>query len=196
MSDAPLLGLVLGGGKSSRMGRDKAALEYHGRSQLRHAFALAAKVCGEAFVSCRAEQASDTVFSGLPQIHDRFLGFGPMGGILSALATRREAAFLVLACDLPFLDHEALTHLVAARDPAKTATAFIGFENKPEPLCAIYEPRAFAEFLGFLGQGIQCPRKALMRSDVQLLDSGNGKFLENVNRPEEFAQALANLAGK
>jgi molybdopterin-guanine dinucleotide biosynthesis protein A len=147
----------------------------------------------EAFVSCRADQAQHPAFSGLPQIHDRFLGFGPMGGILSALLLRRDAAFLVLACDLPFLDEAALAQLVRSRNPDKTATAFLGHENLPEPLCAIYEPRAYAEFLGLMGQGIQCPRKALIRSDILSLRPENAHALANVNHPEEFQAAVDGL---
>jgi molybdenum cofactor guanylyltransferase len=189
----PLFGLILGGGRSSRMGRDKAALEYHGKPQLQHTFDLAKTICMEAFVSCRADQAQHPAFDGLPQIHDRFLGFGPMGGILSALLLHREAAFLVLACDLPFLDTSTLAQLVRLRNPEKTATAFLGHENLPEPLCAIYEPRAYAGFLGLMGQGIQCPRKALIRSDILALQPENAGALANVNRPEEFQAAVDGL---
>src|SRR4051812_48306686 len=116
MPDAPLLGLVLGGGQSRRMGRDKASLAYHGKPQIVHAWELLRQAGLEAYVSCRTDQAEAEGFQGLPQISDRFLGFGPMGGILSALLFRRDAAFLVLACDLPFLDKEALSHLIATRD--------------------------------------------------------------------------------
>jgi len=175
------------------MGRDKASMEYHGKSQLRHAFDLAKSVCAEVFISCRADQAQDPAFTGLPQIHDRFLGFGPMGGILSALLSRREDAFLVLACDLPFLDTATLARLTALRNSNKTATAYIGHENLPEPLCAIYEPRAYAEFLVLMSQGIQCPRKALIRSDILTLHPENAHALANINRPEEFQAAMESL---
>ena len=193
MSDAPLLGLVLGGGKSTRMGRDKASLAYHGKPQIVHAWELLRGLGMEAFVSCRADQAEAEGFRGLPQIQDRFLGFGPMGGILSALALRRDAAFLVLACDLPHLDSETVSALIAARNPAKIATAYRGYQDLPEPLCAIYEPAAYAALLGFMGQGIDCPRKSLIRSDIELLAPYDAHALANVNRPEEYSAAMTAL---
>lgn len=193
MPDAPLLGLVLGGGQSKRMGRDKTSLVYHGKPQILHTWELLRSVGIEAFVSCRADQSESEGFQGLPQIHDRFLGFGPMGGILSALLSHRDSAFLVLACDLPFLDAESISNLIAARDTSKIATAYLGHENLPEPLCAIYEPAAYAALLGFLGQGIHCPRKSLIRSDICAVVPASAHTLANVNRPEEYEEAVREL---
>ncbi len=189
MPEARLLGLVLGGGRSTRMGRDKASLSYHGKPQIVHAWELLRDAGLETYVSCRADQADVEGFRGLPQIPDRFLGFGPMGGILSALLSQRDAAFLAVACDLPFLDAGALSRLIAARDPAKIATAYLGHENLPEPLCAIYEPSAYSALLGFVGQGLHCPRKALIRSDIRALAPERAEALANVNRPEEYEAA-------
>ena len=193
MAEAPLLGLILGGGQSRRMGRDKASLAYHGKPQILYTWELLEKLGIKAFVSCREDQSDAESFKGLPQIHDRFLGFGPMGGILSALSLHRESAFLVLACDLPFLDTGTLAALIRARNPDKVATAYRGHEDLPEPLCAIYEPTAYAALLGFLGQGIHCPRKSLIRSDVELLEPIDAHALANINRPEEYDTAIQTL---
>lgn len=193
MPEAPLLGLVLGGGQSSRMGKDKASLNYHGKPQIRHALELLASAGIESYVSCRADQSESENFRGLPQIHDRFIGFGPMGGILSALLFRRNAAFLVLACDLPFFDAPSLSALIAARNPAKISTAFLSPDGLPEPLCAIYEASSYSELLAFVGRGIHCPRKALINSDIQGLAAENPHALANINRPEEYQAALDSL---
>ncbi len=195
MPDTPLIGLVLGGGKSRRMGRDKAAIAYHGKPQIVHAWELLRGAGLEAYVSCRADQNEAEGFRGLPQIQDRFLDFGPMGGILSALLFNRETAFLALACDLPFLDAEALSALIAARDPSKIATTYLSPEGLPEPLCAIYEPAAYPALLGFVGQGVHCPRKALIRSDILGLQPPSVQALANVNRPEEYEAAKEALIG-
>lgn len=190
----PLLGLVLGGGRSQRMGTDKAALAYHGKPQTHHGLDLLAPHCAEAFVSCRAEQSMDPAFAGLPQIHDSFLGIGPLGGILSALRARPGAAFLVIACDLPHLDAATLSALAAGRDPLRAATAFAGSqEGLPEPLCAIYEPRAYARALQLLGQGVDCPRKLILNSSAALLAPPDPRALRNVNDPVEYREAKASL---
>jgi len=191
---APLYGLVLGGGRSERMGRDKAALAYHGKPQIRHSLELLEPLCARAFVSCRAEQTADPAFAGLAQIHDAFLGLGPMGGILSALQAHPGAAFLVIACDLPFLDAATLEALTRGRDPLRAAAAFTGPQDGlPEPLCAIYEPRAYARALQLLGQGVDCPRKFILNSSAVLLTAPDMRALRNVNDPGDYREALASL---
>lgn len=181
----PILGLVLTGGQSSRMGRDKAALAYHGEAESRRVFGLLSKVCSQVFISCRADQADEPGRKGLPQIHDVWPGKGPLSGLLAAFDARPDATWLVAACDLPRLDAEVLDTLVAGRDPHKFATAFRGYEDFPEPLCALYEPKARVRLLQFLALGYECPRKMLINSPIRLLALLAGDRLANVNTPED-----------
>jgi molybdopterin-guanine dinucleotide biosynthesis protein A len=195
LATVPLYGLVLGGGRSSRMRADKAALRYHGKPQTEHCLDLLRAHCAQSFVSCRADQAGEPGFAGLPQIHDSFLDMGPLGGILSALRAHRDAAFLVVACDLPFLDAASLAALVAGRDPFKVATAFAGPQDGlPEPLCAVYEPRCYPRALQLLGQGLSCPRKVILNSSARILPAPDPRSLHNANDPDAYAQALKTLA--
>jgi molybdenum cofactor guanylyltransferase len=191
----PLYGLVLAGGRSTRMRMDKASLAYHGKPQAEHCLDLLAPLCLQSFLSCRMDQADQPGFAGIPQIRDSFLDMGPMGGILSALRAHRHAAFLVVACDLPHLDEATLRRLVSKRAPRKSATAFLGSgDGLPEPLCAIYEPRSYPVLLKFVGEGIHCPRKALLKSDFRRVKPLRPEALTNVNHPDEFREALKNLA--
>jgi len=112
---APLLGLVLAGGRSKRMRTDKAALLYGGRSQLERAMALIAPHVARAYVSVRADQGSDPLRARFSQIPDSHENLGPIAGLLAAQARHPEAAWLVLACDLPLLDD-------ARRPPTDRAT--------------------------------------------------------------------------
>ena len=184
----PLLGLVLTGGKSERMGTDKAALKYGAEEESLRVLGLLKEFCSEVFISCRAEQADLPGRRGLPQIHDSLLGRGPTGGILAALEARPEASWLVAACDLPGLDRQTLAALVAGRDPFKVGTAFRGFQDLPEPLCAIYEPKAAPRLYQFLAAGYDCPRKMLINSPARILEPPAGSGLTNVNTPEEAAR--------
>ena len=117
---APLYGLVLAGGRSSRMKRDKAALAYHGRSQLAVAFERLAARVERCFVSVRPDQTDDPTRRDLPQIVDREAEIGPIAGIMAAQQSAPEAAWLVLACDLPFLSDAALDAQVAANARASS----------------------------------------------------------------------------
>ena len=140
----PLYGLVLAGGRSSRMQRDKASIEYRpGETQLAAAVKLLESRVARSFISVRPDQRDDSTRAGFRQIVDRGGVEGPIAGISAALAEFPDAAWLVLACDLPFLGARTLDALIAARDTAAEATAFrSSHDGLPEPLCAIYEPRA------------------------------------------------------
>ncbi|MCC2545556.1 NTP transferase domain-containing protein [Hymenobacter sp. BT175] len=189
----PLRGLVLAGGQSQRMQTDKGRLRYHGAEQREHAAALLARVCTDVHVSCRPDQVADLP-AGLLPLPDRFLGLGPVGGILSALQTDPDAAWLVVACDLPFLSAATLQHLVAHRNGSKVATAFQSPDNGfPEPLITIWEPQSYGVLLRFLALGYSCPRKALINSDIELLPAPDPRELRNINTPEEAAQARQEL---
>lgn len=187
----PLKGLILAGGKSSRMKRDKAAIDFHGKSQIDHVNELLSSHCDEVYVSIRPDQSDDPVRTTLPQIQDTFLEMGPMGGILSALRADANAAWLVVACDLPFIDEETLRALVEGRNPFRLATAFASARDGfPEPVCAIYEPKAVMGLLQFLAIGYDCPRKVLINSRAHLLEPPNDVVLSNVNRPDEYEAAM------
>jgi molybdenum cofactor guanylyltransferase len=191
---APLYGLLLAGGRSRRMGRDKAALAAAGRSQLERAMALLAPHVERAFVSVRADQRSDPLRAGFPQIVDRHENLGPIAGLLAAQAQYPGHAWLVLACDLPLLDAATLTHLLRHRAAAREASAYRSSrDGLPEPLCAIYEPSSRARLAAYVAAGRDCPRKFLMQADVELLDEPNPRALDNANTPEEYAAAMAAL---
>jgi molybdenum cofactor guanylyltransferase len=192
---APLFGLVLAGGASTRMRADKATLDYHGRPQLQWAFDLLSRFCTTTFVSVRPDQRDDATRAAYPQIVDRQPGAGPIAGISAALLAHPKAAWLVLACDLPFVSERTLKHLIAARDPQRLATAYrSSHDGLPEPLCAIWEPGARDALTAYMATGKQCPRKFLINSDVALLALPDVRALDNVNTPEELGAAVKALA--
>jgi molybdenum cofactor guanylyltransferase len=194
VSVAPIYGLILAGGASKRMQRDKAALKYLGRTQLERAFELASRHVDKVFVSVRADQISDPTRAPRPMIVDLGEGEGPIVGIRSALAAYPEAAWLVLACDLPFLSDAAIEGLLRRRDPNSLATAYkSAHDGLPEPLCAIWEPAAARALAGYQAGGGQCPRKFLIRHAAHLIDPLDPRALDNVNTPEEYSQAAAAL---
>ena len=193
-STAKLFGLVLSGGKSTRMGTDKGLIKYHGVPQREYLYDLLSQVCKETFISLREEQEAELP-SGMQTIVDLNEFRGPYNGLLSAHKKYPEAAWLVLACDLPLMDLEALNELISQRDNAKQATAFALKENPlPEPLCAIWEPHAFADSLRYLESGVgTCPRKFLINNDTKLVFPKNEKVLLNANSEEEYKEAVEKL---
>ena len=188
----PLLyGLVLAGGKSTRMGRDKGLIEYHGKPQREYVFEMMDDVCEKTFLSFREGQENE---SELPVLHDTFTGLGPFGAILSAFREHPNQAWLVVACDLPLLDKKTLDYLFKNRNSSKLATAFYNPETDfPEPLITIWEPRSYPILYQFLAQGYSCPRKVLINSDIEMLKIDETAVLKNVNKPEELAEVKAQI---
>ncbi len=187
---APIYGLLLAGGQSRRMQRDKATLEYAGEPQLARAARLLQPLVAKTFVSVRAGQELDAQRSAFQPIVDRLPDLGPLGGIHAALHTHPDAAWLVLACDLPFLDAATLQQLIAARVPQKLATAYRSrFDGMPEPLCAIWEPASRSIIDAWIAQDKSCPRGFMKNHDVALLELSNSRALDNINTAEEYLAA-------
>ncbi|WP_197493356.1 molybdenum cofactor guanylyltransferase [Woeseia oceani] len=196
MNDAPVLkGLVLAGGQSRRMGSDKALLLHDGRSQLAYTMALLGQFTSAAYVSTSKALRDETERASFPQIVDRYDDLGPVAGILSAMDTDPQAAWLVVAVDLPNIDDRTLGFLVESRNAAQPFSAFRSSHNElPEPLCAVYEPSARAIIDDFVAQGIVCPRKIMIRSDTCLLNQPNANALDNMNTPDDLARSDLQVA--
>ena len=195
MSRIPLLGLLLAGGQSRRMGKEKASLSYAGSTQPERVAKLLQAHCNEIFLSLRKGQAGVRKVRNLPIVRDSREGRGPLVGILSAFDVRTDAAWLVVACDLPFLDELTLDNLIAKRDKSRLATAYrSSHDGLPEPLCTIYEPHSLSTFEEYFDRDICCPRKILINTDPLLLEPVNHRALDNVNTPEDYKEAVRHLS--
>ena len=203
----PLAALILAGGKSTRMGTDKAMLDYHGMPQWQYlAGLLQALHLQDIRISCRAGQ--EPAFGAFPVVTDTFLELGPTGAILSAFRQEPDTAWLVLACDLPLMDAATLRYLLAQRRRSALATAFRqayapaawahgttgAHAGAPEPLIAIWEPRSYPLLLQLLAQGVSMPRALLTHAQAHLLDAPDPLALLNVNTPEEYKAVCRMLA--
>ena len=195
ISAPPLFGLVLTGGRSSRMQRDKATLEYRpGETQVDAAMKLLEGRVTRAWLSVRPDQQQDPVRARYPQIVDSGDLQGPIAGIVAAMEAHPTAAWLVLAVDLPFLDARTLDALIAGRAPDADATAFrSSHDGLPEPLCAIFEPRSREKIAAHISGGRNCPRKFLINAQTRLLDQPDPHALDNVNTLDEYSSAMTVL---
>ncbi len=188
----PLYGLILAGGKSTRMGQDKDRLDYHGQPQAVYLYQIVNNLCEKAFMSIRADQKDDQE-KGINYIVDQNHYRGPFNGLLSAQDKYPEAAWLVLACDLPLIDKQTIAELIKARDPERDGTAMATQKSGlPEPLVAIWEPKGLDIAKNYLKTAeSSCPRKFLLRHDCKLVFPEKDQVLLNANNPEEYQEALA-----
>lgn len=192
--DRPLYGLILTGGKSERMGTDKALLDYRGKPHAIYLREMLAPYCEEVFLSARAGQWKNTPLEQIPTIEDSIQSSGPnsssgpIAGILSAFALHPDAYWFVVACDLPNVTSSMVEEIIDRQELAAVATVFRNAEDDfPEALFGLYSPLARAEFLKASQADVRCPVKVLRLAGVKgVAQSGTGD-LANINTPEERA---------
>lgn len=180
-----LKGLVLAGGKSSRMGEDKGLLVYHQKAQRIHCFDLLGELSLESVhISCRKDQVDE--LEGYAPIPDRAGRAGPLFILQHIFHLYPDSSWLLLPCDVPLMDINTLEYLIARRNPAKIATAFRSpSDGKPEPLLSIWEPAAMPLIQSAIAEGNFSPRRLLMEHDTEIIDAPNEEALLNANSPED-----------
>ncbi|MEX0273906.1 MAG: NTP transferase domain-containing protein [Flavobacteriaceae bacterium] len=198
MKPKGLYGLVLSGGKSTRMGEDKGLISYYGLPQREYLYQLLDKVCERTFISLRSDQTE-----GLPSAYgvilDQDVYRGPFNGILSAHMRYPEVAWLVLACDLPLIHEAALQELIAHRNKEAVGTT-LALKNDnplPEPVCAIWEPHGLDTAMEYLANDANgtCARKFLIRNHAHLVFPEDESVLVNANSKEDYDTIVSKIKG-
>ena len=188
MFTPPLIhGLLLAGGKSRRMGKDKAELKIDGKHTMRE---KSLKLLSDLEIHSFLSIATDDQRSyNIRTIRDRVANMGPLGAIDSAFAVQPDHAWLVIACDMPNLSSDTLKTLIANRDPKKSATCYLSpVDEFPEPLCAIYEPSAASQISEAVKHKHLCARRLLASLPLHGVLLQNTDALVNCNRPEHLEE--------
>jgi len=169
------------------MGQDKALIRLLSKTLLEFTHDLLQECLKSVYVSIREDQIGEPIRSKFKLIIDDYKQSGPMAGILSAHKSHLHSAWLVVACDMPSLDKQTLTHLMNQRDASFDATAFNSpKDNLPEPLCAIYEPELLSGVLENPNLlPTNSPRDLLLQSRVKFIETKNPSALENTNYPRD-----------
>jgi molybdopterin-guanine dinucleotide biosynthesis protein A len=195
-------GFVLAGGKSSRMGQDKALLELGGVALIERAAWLAESVAGSATII-----GANDAFSalGLRVVEDDWPGSGPLGGIATALRMSDAEWNLVIACDLPYLTRAWLEFLVGSAPGAETGVGAIVPMNErgAEPLCAMYAKRSEPAIRAALEGGTRKVTDGLASLRVKYLEpaewkgfDSDGLLFKNMNSPEDYTEARRRIGGR
>ncbi|MYL83991.1 NTP transferase domain-containing protein [Desulfovibrio aerotolerans] len=188
------LGVILAGGKSSRMGRDKAWLTFFGQPLFCRVADTLAAVTGEVLVSGRDPLPFDLC---LPWLPDATPGNGPAGGVLTVLAATGRPC-LIVSCDLPFLEEAVLKRLITAwqtRPPEALMTTYRIIESGyVESLVAIYDPEGIPVLQRNLAQGQRrlsaiFPEEMRCHVDYSRADPAVARAFFNVNSPPDLIRA-------
>jgi len=188
----PITAVILAGGESKRMGRDKANLPLRGGTTfLQRTAALAAEACDSVIVVGR-DRPSDWPFAHTSFVPDDMPGLGPAGGIATALRHTPDS-ILAIACDMPALTAEALCWLRDAAAAYRFAPGVIGVrDDDVEPLFGIYRQSCLRPLELRLQAGRQSLQGLIAALPFALVEipAIHRPALRNVNTPEDFADAF------
>lgn len=172
------------------MGTDKGLLHYHAKPQRDYAAALLAPFCEKVFLSLNQEQAVNTSNA----IIDEFPNAGPLGGIWSAMRQHPQVAWLVVACDMPFLNEQIINCLVQHRNTTQQATVFQHPDTGHiEPLVSIWEPAIYQYTEQYFLASKRSPQQLLATAAIHIVNPPDALFLQNINNTEAFEEAIAAL---
>lgn len=186
-----LSGIVLAGGRSSRMGRNKALMEFHGQTLISLVLGKLSRLCNELIIATDDAEPC----AGLPAriVPDVIAGRGALGGIHAGLAAMRNDRAIVVACDMPFLSLSLLRYMAVVAPNHEVVVPRLGGYH--EPLHAVYSASCLGPIERIVAAG---PRRILAlydrvrvhevtREAVRLFGADLSFF--NVNTPDDWAEA-------
>ena len=179
----------MAGGESSRLGREKAFINYHGKPQVLHLHQMLKSLQLEVYISCRRGQVAQ--FRDIcPLIIDQGPSVGPMGGIFAALSTGAVHDWLVVACDMPLVSVQTFQNLLANHRGSPVTT--YKDENKafPEVLLTIYGGGCFSSFQQAISDKSYSLQSLLKTVNTRFVPPANEQELMNVNTLEGLKKAM------
>ncbi len=176
--------ILLAGGKSERMRRDKSLLPVNGVPLIQHIARQLQPHFAQVLVS--ANDPEKYAFLGLPVVPDKIPGQGPMAGILSALKASAHDLNFVMACDIPDVNFTVIHRLLEEMGDADAGVP-VSEGGRLEPLFAIYRKSMIPVLEQCLRDGSRRMRAALEASKVRYLELGDSDWLRNLNTPEDLA---------
>jgi molybdopterin-guanine dinucleotide biosynthesis protein A len=179
-----IVGVVLAGGKASRMGYAKERINYHGKENMYYLADLLKMYFDEVVISLPAVY-NYQLDESYDYINDVSENIGPIEGIYRALLHSKDKAVFVAAVDLPAVTNRDIEVLLKHRDSNKSATLFTNPEGKFEPLFAIWESKNIGEIEKLIEKKDYGLQRYLRNVEVQIAPIENHKSLTNINRPEE-----------
>ena len=192
-----LTGAILAGGHSSRFGSNKALFAPNGETLISKAAGLLRSVAREVLVSASQTNAGDYDFLGLEIVVDLHPNSGPMGGLETLLQRCTTPWLLVLTCDMPFVDKEALVTMISSlnREPDNTlcqrdrphALAWQRCDGSISPFPLLIERSALPKLQSRMRTGSLSMKGLLSDLDTYYIMSPCNRLLSNINRPEDWA---------
>lgn len=180
MNREKITGVILAGGKNSRMGSDKGMLIVDGKKIIERILEAIKPVVGEIIIISNGKNYDHM---GYKVYGDIIKDCGPMGGIHAALSFCKTNKNLVVACDMPFLSREVLKQII--NNSSDCDIAVPEFSGEVHPLCAVYSTICRNKFSQLLGNGEWKMKQALRHFNTKTI-SFTENYFQNINTPEEY----------
>ncbi len=189
----PFSAVILAGGRSQRMGQEKAWLDAGGQPLILRVVERLQDMAAEIITVRSPTSAPNPLLPGR-SVEDRYPGAGPLAGIHAGLSAAQTSWIFAVACDMPFLNRELIRYLALLR-PGHDAVVPYPM-GRPEPLHAFYHRRCLPTMDAHLRRGQRAlfalladlDTRAVSRSEIAVFDHDLRSFT-NINTPEEWAQA-------
>lgn len=190
-------GFITAGGRSSRMGTDKAWLEIEGEPLIKRTLAALQPVTSSVAIIANTDAFNSL---GVPVFGDEHQGVGPLEAVRVALSNTQTRRVLLVACDLPFITSELFSFLLSL--PATNEVVVpLSADNQLEPLCAIYCKDSLPTVIDLIEQGERKMAKLFEHVQTRFVEfeeirklEGASLFFENINTPEDYERTLQRVS--
>jgi len=189
MDKQDLTGIILSGGKSSRLGEEKGLAGFNGKPLVSYAINVVKPLCGKLVVSAN-NQLEEYAKFGYEIVQDEFEGIGPMGGILTCLKKSESRFNLVLSCDTPFVRTALFNHLLKEAEHYQIVVP--EHDGFIEPLCAIYATNVLWELQRSVESGNFKMHDFFKKADLKTVNITsdlpfyNDDLFVNINTPKQL----------
>lgn len=186
-------GIILAGGKSSRMGRNKALLDFGGRSIIEHTADLFKSIFPEVILVTNTPEEYANL--GIKTVTDIFPGKGSLGGIYTGLFHSSHDYSFIASCDMPFLRRELIEFLISLKDGYDVVVPRL--KDGHEPLHALYSKKSLKQIemminkgdLRIIGFYPEVSVREVSEEELAPFNPEPSSFI-NINTPEEYEEAV------
>ncbi len=181
-------GIILSGGKSTRMGKDKGLIKLNGKPMIQHVIDHIDPICDQILISANDKTYEDF---GYPVYYDEINDIGPAGGIISSLKHSSNKKNIVISCDLPFASTKFIrTLLELSGDYAITLPMS---RQHYQPLCAVYSKEVYPVFMEYISKGIYSLKSIIKEFRIRIIKQEDiegfdlSRELRNINYPDDLS---------
>ncbi|NOZ36101.1 MAG: molybdenum cofactor guanylyltransferase [Chlorobi bacterium] len=192
-----ITGIILAGGKSSRMGKDKALLKIRNKTLTEILYETLSFFCSEIIISTNNPKVK---ISGALSVRDEISNIGPAGGIISSLNKSTNEKNFIISVDTPFVSYELLQYLKDNSEPELDIT-ILSEKGILQPLIGIYKKNVAKTFLNESEKGNYKVRNIIKLLNSKIIDISNLNFynnclLKNINKSADYISALKRANAK